>query len=79
MKIGIAKHSFTATTFSGTSIEVEEGDHMMILSEYEDSGYWFLDDYGTKMAKRPWRAYEARLLSGVKVSAIHHSALEIID
>ena len=79
MKVGIAKHSFTATTFSGTSIEVEEGDHMAVLSEYEDNGYWFLDDYGTKMAKRPWKAYEARLLNGVKVSAIHHTALEIID
>ncbi len=79
MKIGIAKHSFAATTSTGNSIEVEEGDHMIILSEYEDNGYWFVDDFSAEMAKRPWKAYEARLLSGIVISAIHHNALEIID
>jgi hypothetical protein len=79
MKIGIAKYSFTATTSAESGIEVEEGDHMVILSEYEDNGYWFVDDFSAKMAKRPWKAYEARLLSGIVISAIHHSALDIID
>lgn len=79
MKIGIAKYDFSAITTSGQETDIQKGDHMTILCEYEDYGYWFLDDVGNHMAETPWPAYEARLLSGLKVSAIHQDALEVID